>query len=68
MIYLDHASTTPLHPQVKESYHKLIDESFANADSIYDLGFKVKNQLNQYFKIERMVGCGQKKKNYIENM
>lgn len=47
MIYLDHASTTPLHPQVKESYHKLIDESFANADSIYDLGFKVKNQLEK---------------------
>lgn len=47
MIYLDYAATSPLHPEILKSYQTLLQESFANSESIYDLGFKVKNQLER---------------------
>ena len=41
MIYLDYVATTPLNPQVYETYTKLLKDKFANADSMYDLGLEV---------------------------
>lgn len=51
MIYLDNAATTPLHPEILASYQELLSNSFANSESIYDLGFNVKKQLEKSRKI-----------------
>ncbi|MCD7807888.1 MAG: cysteine desulfurase [Erysipelotrichaceae bacterium] len=40
MIYLDYVSTTPLDPQVNQSYQSLLNDYFANADSLYSLGIQ----------------------------
>ncbi len=40
MIYLDYVSTTPLDPQVNQSYQSLLNDYFANADSLYNLGIQ----------------------------
>jgi len=40
MIYLDYVSTTPLNPEVNKSYQSLLNEYFANADSLYSLGIQ----------------------------
>lgn len=47
MIYLDNAATSPVHPEILSSYQELLANSFANSESIYDLGFKVKRQLEK---------------------
>lgn len=51
LIYLDNAATTPLHPEILASYQELLSNSFANSESIYDLGFNVKKQLEKSRKI-----------------
>lgn len=38
MIYLDYASTTPIGKDVLHTYEKLLETSFANCDSLHDLG------------------------------
>lgn len=38
MIYLDYASTTPLHKEVLKTYEMLLETQFANCDSLHDLG------------------------------
>lgn len=40
MIYLDYVSTTPLDKAVNQSYQALLNEYFANADSLYTLGIQ----------------------------
>ena len=40
MIYLDYVSTTPLHPEVNKMYQSLLNEYFANADSLYNIGIQ----------------------------
>ncbi len=40
MIYLDYVSTTPLNPQINHSYQSLLNDYFANADSLYNLGIQ----------------------------
>lgn len=40
MIYLDHAATTPLAPQVREAMLPYLGEWFGNASSLYTLGRK----------------------------
>lgn len=40
MIYLDYVSTTPLNQEVNKMYQSLLDDYFANADSLYSLGLK----------------------------
>lgn len=40
MIYLDYVSTTPLHPDVNKMYQSLLNDYFANSDSLYSLGLQ----------------------------
>lgn len=37
-VYLDAVSTTSLHPEVKETYKKLLDDYYCNSDALYDDG------------------------------
>lgn len=45
-IYLDHAATTPLHPQVKQYIIELLDK-FQNPSSLYQSGVDVKQIIQQ---------------------
>lgn len=38
MIYLDYASTTPIRSEVLDTYTKLLKTSYANSDSMHDMG------------------------------
>lgn len=40
MIYLDYVSTTPLNSEINKSYQSLLNDYFANADSLYSLGIQ----------------------------
>ncbi len=40
MIYLDYVSTTPLNSEVNKMYQLLLNDYFANADSLYSLGME----------------------------
>ena len=40
MIYLDYSATTPVLPEVLDSYNKVTEEYFANTQSIHKLGTK----------------------------
>lgn len=41
MIYLDYVATTPLAPEIEETYIKLLNKYFINADSAYAPGYEV---------------------------
>jgi cysteine desulfurase len=41
-IYLDHAATTPIHPEVREVMLPFLDESFGNPSSIHQYGRTVR--------------------------
>jgi cysteine desulfurase len=45
-IYLDHAATTPIHPEVKEAMLPFLDEAFGNPSSIHQYGRFVRNALD----------------------
>lgn len=47
MIYFDHAATSPLHPEVYETYTQLLKSQFANSESSYDIGVKVSSNLEK---------------------
>ena len=47
MIYLDYASTTPLHPEVLKTYTKLLENHYGNSDSLHDIGRKVNKAMEQ---------------------
>ena len=38
MIYLDYAATTPVRPEIKETYFKLLEQYYGNSDSLHDIG------------------------------
>lgn len=40
MVYLDYVSTTPLNDEVNLMYQSLLNDYFANADSLYSLGLQ----------------------------
>ena len=40
MIYLDYSATTPILPEVLDSYNKVTEEYFANTQSLHKLGMK----------------------------
>jgi cysteine desulfurase len=46
-VYLDHAATTPLAPAVKTAMAPFWSENFGNPSSIYQIGIKAKEALNQ---------------------
>lgn len=47
MIYLDYASTTPLHPEVLKTYAKLLENHYGNSDSLHDIGRKSGKAMEQ---------------------
>ena len=46
MIYLDYSSTTPVLPEVLDSFIKVSKDYFANPNSLHSLGEKSKNLMN----------------------
>jgi len=46
MIYLDYSATTPVLPEVLDSYNKVTNEYFGNPNSLHSLGIKSKELLN----------------------
>lgn len=46
MIYLDYSATTPLNKEVCQTYTKLLNEKFANPDSIHRLGLETEHLMN----------------------
>lgn len=47
MIYLDYVSTTPLNSEVNQMYQSLLNQYFANADSLYSLGIQTSRLMEQ---------------------
>ncbi|HFC46398.1 MAG TPA: aminotransferase class V-fold PLP-dependent enzyme, partial [Dissulfuribacter thermophilus] len=45
--YLDHASATPVLPEVKEAMLPYLDELYFNPSVVYDLGTKVKAEVDE---------------------
>jgi len=46
-VYLDHAATTPLHPQVYEAMLPYLTESFGNPSSFHSIGKTVKDAIDK---------------------
>ena len=46
MIYLDYSSTTPVLPEVLDSFNKVTSEYFGNSNSLHSLGIKSKELLD----------------------
>ncbi len=60
-IYLDHASATPVLPEVRESMESYWSRDFHNPSAIYKEGLKVKREVEQYrTQIARALGVGSK--------
>ncbi len=47
MIYLDNASTTSVHPEVLSTYTSLLQEQYANSESLYDAGVHINQLMEQ---------------------
>lgn len=47
MIYLDYVSTTPLNKEVRDMYQSLLNDYFANADSLYSLGLQTSSLMEK---------------------
>ncbi|MGL6247593.1 MAG: cysteine desulfurase family protein, partial [Culicoidibacterales bacterium] len=47
MIYLDYSATTPVHPEVLQTFTKVNEELFANPDSLHNFGGKVATLLQK---------------------
>ncbi len=50
MIYLDYSATTPVLPEVLDSYDKVTKDYFGNPNSLHSLGTKSKELLNEALK------------------
>ena len=46
-IYLDHAATTEILPQVKEAMEPYLMEEFGNASTAYGMGQETRNAIEQ---------------------
>lgn len=46
-IYLDHAATTPVHPEVKEAVLPFLGEYFGNPSSVHSFGREVKKAIEE---------------------
>lgn len=47
MVYLDHSATTPLDPEVLEAMLPYLTEEFGNASSVYGLGQRARQAIDQ---------------------
>ena len=50
MIYLDYSATTPVLPEVLDSYNKVTNEYFGNSNSLHNLGLKSRELLESAIK------------------
>jgi cysteine desulfurase len=58
MIYLDHAATTPVSPEVLAAMQPYFTEKFGNPSSIYALGREAKDSLcNARHRVQEMLGA-----------
>jgi cysteine desulfurase len=58
MIYLDHAATTPLDPEILETMLPYLGEVYGNPSSIYSLGRKARAALDDARDtVARVLGC-----------
>jgi len=46
-VYLDHAAATPVRKEVLEAMFPYFSDHFANPSSVYDLGFKIKEVVEE---------------------
>lgn len=47
VIYLDHAATTPIHPEVKQAMLPFLDQYFGNPSSIHQFGREVRHAIDK---------------------
>src|SRR5690606_38092293 len=45
-VYLDHAASTPMHPEVAEAMMTIMTEKFGNASSVHSFGREAKRMVN----------------------
>ena len=65
MVYLDYSATTPILPEVLDSYNKVTEEYFANTSSIHKLGVKSKELLDSATKqIAELLGISEDEFDY----
>ena len=58
MIYLDHAATTPLPPEVADAMYAVLRDQYANPSAQYAMGADMKKQLEVWRKtIAAALGC-----------
>ncbi|MQY66276.1 MAG: aminotransferase class V-fold PLP-dependent enzyme, partial [Clostridia bacterium] len=59
-IYLDHAATTPVHPQVAEAMAPYFSKDFGNPSTLYSYGREAKGALEEArAKVARLIGAKQ---------
>ena len=57
-VYLDHAATTPLHPQVREAMLPYLEEQFGNPSATYELARVAKRAVDDARQtVARLLGC-----------
>ncbi|MBM7541722.1 aminotransferase class V-fold PLP-dependent enzyme [Amphibacillus cookii] len=60
-IYLDHAATTPTHPEVIKAMSEVMEESFGNPSSIHGFGRHARSLLDESRRyLARSIGAGEK--------
>jgi len=58
-LYFDHASATPVRKEVFEEMHPYFREHFANPSTVYDVGSKIKQIIEeQRSKVAMLIGAG----------
>ena len=58
-VYMDHAATTPVHPQVLEAMLPFFSERFGNPSGIYSVGYEVRKALDESrATVAEVLGCG----------
>jgi len=57
-VYLDHAATTPIHPEVKEAVLPFLGEYFGNPSSVHSFGREVKKAVEEAReKVANLIGA-----------
>ncbi|MFP3913649.1 MAG: aminotransferase class V-fold PLP-dependent enzyme, partial [Actinomycetota bacterium] len=58
MLYVDHAATTPMRPQVVEAMAPLLTDEFGNPSGVHGVARRAKNALEDARdKVAELLGC-----------